>query len=81
MKDIATPVEDQTAAKEKSAQPSIPLTGQEYLESLNDGREVWIYGEKVKDVTKHPAFRNSCRMIARLYDALHDPAKKGVLTM
>lgn len=74
MKDIATPVEDQTAVKERSAQPSIPLTGQEYLESLNDGREVWIYGEKVKDVTKHPAFRNSCRMIARLYDALHDPA-------
>ena len=81
MKDIATPVEDQTAVKERSARPSIPLTGQEYLESLNDGREVWIYGEKVKDVTKHPAFRNSCRMIARLYDALHDPAKKEVLTM
>jgi hypothetical protein len=57
MKDISTAVEDQTAVKERSAQPSIPLTGQEYLESLNDGREVWIYGEKVKDVTKHPAFR------------------------
>ena len=52
MKEIATAVEDQTA-KERSAQPSIPLTGQEYLASLNDGREVWIYGEKVKDVTKH----------------------------
>ncbi|MBV8350702.1 MAG: Pyoverdin chromophore biosynthetic protein pvcC, partial [Verrucomicrobia bacterium] len=54
----------------KSQKASVPLTGREYLESLNDGREVWIYGEKVKDVTKHPAFRNSCRMIARLYDAL-----------
>src|ERR1700747_76406 len=61
--------------------PSIPLTGTEYLESLNDGREVWIYGEKVKDVTKHPAFRNSCRMIARLYDSLHDPTKNDLLTM
>ena len=40
------------------------MTGQEYLESLNDGREIWIYGEKVKNVTTHPAFRNSCRMIA-----------------
>ena len=57
------------------------MTGREYLESLNDGREIWIYGEKVKDVTKHPAFRNSCRMIARLYDALHDPLKKDILTM
>jgi 4-hydroxyphenylacetate 3-monooxygenase len=29
-----------------------PFTGQEYLESLRDGREVYIYGERVKDVTK-----------------------------
>ncbi len=57
-----------------------PLTGAEYLESLRDGREVWIYGERVKDVTQHPAFRNTARMMARLYDALHDPAKRGVLT-
>ena len=57
-----------------------PFTGQEYLESLRDGREIWIYGERVKDVTTHPAFRNTVRMIARLYDALHDPAKKDVLT-
>jgi 4-hydroxyphenylacetate 3-hydroxylase N terminal len=41
---------------------AVPLTGNASLESLNDGREVWIYGEKVKDVTKHPAFRNSCRI-------------------
>src|SRR5436853_3997290 len=57
-----------------------PFTGAEYLESLRDGREVYIYGERVKDITTHPAFRNSARMIARLYDALHDPAKKDVLT-
>jgi 4-hydroxyphenylacetate 3-monooxygenase len=58
-----------------------PYTGAEYLESLRDGREIWIYGEKVKDVTTHPAFRNTARMLARLYDALHDPAKKDVLTI
>src|SRR5690349_2997067 len=57
-----------------------PFTGQEYLESLRDGREVYIQGERVKDVTAHPAFRNSARSIARLYDALHDPAGQGVLT-
>jgi len=57
-----------------------PMTGQEYLESLRDGREIWIYGERVKDVTTHPAFRNTARMIARLYDALHDPALQDVLT-
>lgn len=58
-----------------------PFTGAEYLESLRDDREVWIYGERVKDVTTHPAFRTNARMIARLYDDLHDPARSGALTM
>jgi 4-hydroxyphenylacetate 3-monooxygenase len=56
------------------------LDSAEYLESLRDGREVYIYGERVSDVTAHPAFRNSCRSIARLYGALHDPKYKEVLT-
>jgi paerucumarin biosynthesis protein PvcC len=55
------------------------LTGAEYLESVRDGREVWIDGERVGDVTAHPAFRNSARSIARLYDALHDPEQREVL--
>ncbi|MCZ6738900.1 MAG: Pyoverdin chromophore biosynthetic protein pvcC, partial [Actinobacteria bacterium] len=55
------------------------LTGDQYLESLRDGRSVYIDGERVKDVTKHPAFRNSARSIARLYDAMHDPDQKDVL--
>jgi 4-hydroxyphenylacetate 3-monooxygenase len=58
-----------------------PLTGAEYLDSVRDGREIWIYGERVKDVTTHPAFRNTVRMIARMYDALHDPARAAILTM
>jgi 4-hydroxyphenylacetate 3-monooxygenase len=57
-----------------------PFTGKEFLESLRGPREVWIYGERVKDVTAHPAFRNPARMLARLYDALHDPAQREVLT-
>jgi 4-hydroxyphenylacetate 3-monooxygenase len=57
-----------------------PFTGAEYLESLRGPREIWIYGEQVKDLTTHPAFRNAARMIARLYDALHDPAHHAVLT-
>jgi len=56
-----------------------PLTGDEYLESLRDGRRVYFRGEWVKDVTTHPAFRNAARSVARLYDALHDPATHDVL--
>jgi aromatic ring hydroxylase len=58
-----------------------PMTGAEYLASLDDGREIYIYGERVAKVTEHPAFRNTARMIARLYDALHDPAKQGRLLL
>ena len=58
-----------------------PMTGDEYLESLRDGREIYIYGERVKDVTTHPAFRNTARMVARLYDALHDPETQDTLTV
>ena len=31
-------------------------------------------------MTTHPAFRNAARTMARLYDALHDPAKRDALT-
>ena len=50
-----------------------PMTAEEYIEELDDGREVYIYGERVKKVTEHPAFRNTARMTARLFDALHNP--------
>src|SRR5947208_4629478 len=66
--------EDVIAAKGR------PFTGAEYLASLRDGRDVFIYGERVEDVTAHPAFRNAARSIARLYDALHDPKSQPVLT-
>jgi 4-hydroxyphenylacetate 3-monooxygenase len=57
-----------------------PLTGQEYLDSIRDGRSVYINGERVEDVTTHPAFRNSARMIARMYDTLHDEsASKAIV--
>src|SRR3712207_3746856 len=57
-----------------------PMTGAEYLDSLRDEREVWIYGERVRDVTRHPAFRNQARMVARMYDALHQPETQAALT-
>jgi 4-hydroxyphenylacetate 3-monooxygenase len=55
-------------------------TGAEYLESLRDGREVWYDGERVADVTAHPAFRGSARSIAHLYDMTHDECTRETLT-
>ncbi len=57
-----------------------PYTGDEYLASIRDGREIWAYGERVDDVTTHPAFRNAARMVARMYDKLHDPQYSDVMT-
>jgi len=43
-------------------------TGADHLASLRDGREVYIDGERVEDVTAHPAFRNATQAAAALYD-------------
>lgn len=55
-------------------------TGAEYLQSLRDGRQVFLDGEPVKDVTAHPAFREAARSIARLYDIAADPANRELMT-
>ncbi|MCB5363835.1 4-hydroxyphenylacetate 3-monooxygenase, oxygenase component [Pusillimonas sp. CC-YST705] len=60
---------------------SRPFAGEEYLESLRDGREIYIYGERVGDITTHPAFRNAAASMAKLYDALHDPASHDELCL
>ena len=41
----------------------------DYLASLRDGRAIFLDGERVDDVTKHPAFAESVRRIAERYDA------------
>jgi aromatic ring hydroxylase len=43
-------------------------TGDQHLESLRDGRTVYIGKEKVTDVTAHLAFRNAARSMAAIYD-------------
>ena len=46
-------------------------TGDEYRESIRDGREVWMSGERVKDVTTHPAFKPAVDARALIYDLQH----------
>ncbi len=47
--------------------------GEQYRDSIRDGRQVWINGERVKDVTAHPMFRPLVDVRARIYDMQHDP--------
>ena len=44
------------------------MTGERYVESLRDGREVWFDGQRVDDVTTHPAFRDMVHALADVYD-------------
>ncbi|MBT4106474.1 MAG: 4-hydroxyphenylacetate 3-hydroxylase [Proteobacteria bacterium] len=49
-------------------------TGDEYRDSIRDGREVFINGEKVPDVTTHPMFKPLVDIRARIYDMQHKAA-------
>jgi 4-hydroxyphenylacetate 3-monooxygenase len=55
-------------------------TGSDYLRSLNDGRQVFVDGECVKDVAAHRAFREAARSIARLYDIAAEPDLRERMT-
>jgi 4-hydroxyphenylacetate 3-monooxygenase oxygenase component len=44
-----------------------------FLESLRDEREVWLEGQRVKDVTTHPRLRGAALTIAELYAMQHRP--------
>ncbi|MGE0036741.1 MAG: 4-hydroxyphenylacetate 3-hydroxylase family protein [Xanthobacteraceae bacterium] len=55
-------------------------TGAEHIKSLKDGRTVYIDGKLVPDVTEHPAFRNSVRSAAALYDFQARPENVELMT-
>ncbi|MGH3094450.1 MAG: 4-hydroxyphenylacetate 3-hydroxylase family protein [Streptosporangiales bacterium] len=49
-------------------------TGGDYLAALSDDREIYVDGERVEDVVKHPAFAPITATVADLYDLAADPA-------
>src|SRR5713226_2198432 len=56
-------------------------TGQEYITGLKERpREVWIDGQRVQDVTTHPALRNGVKSVAALYDMQNDPELREEMT-
>jgi 4-hydroxyphenylacetate 3-monooxygenase len=55
-------------------------TGKQHSESLRDGRVVYIGGDRVDDVTAHPAFRHAAETVAALYDMKADPANRDVMS-
>jgi len=56
-------------------------TGAEYKDSIRDGREVFVNGEKVRDVTVHPQFKPLVDIRARIYDRAHEPETAAVMAV
>ncbi|GHJ38960.1 4-hydroxyphenylacetate 3-hydroxylase family protein [Streptomyces sp. TS71-3] len=64
-----------------AVEPHGALNGARYLASLDDGRNVWLDGERIKNVVDHPAFTGSVREMARLLDLQHHPGHRDLLTV
>jgi aromatic ring hydroxylase len=52
---------------------------EQYIESLRDGREVYIHGERVDDITKHPSLRKAIDHGAIDYEVDKRPELRDLL--
>ena len=56
------------------------MSGKEYLQSIRDGRTLYVGRERITDQTRHPAFAGGARTYALLYDMKADPALRDLMT-
>lgn len=54
--------------------------GKQYKDSLKDNRCIYINGERVQDVTTHPAFSGIVESFSQLYDIAANPANQMTYT-
>src|ERR1700733_2982866 len=55
-------------------------TGAQYLDSIRDSREVYIDGERVRDIAQHPMLKPLIDIRARIYDMQHEAETRALLT-
>ena len=55
-------------------------TGEQYLDSIRDGRRVLCAGEMIDDLTTHPKTRGYAQAVAEYYDMHHDPQYADAMT-
>src|ERR1700754_1050933 len=51
------------------------LTGSDYLKSLDDGRQTFFEGERVRDIADHPVLGTAAKWVSTSYDDFFDPAE------
>ena len=54
------------------------MTGQQYKKSLDDNRETYFEGERVRDIVKHPVLGECVSRIAEGYDKFYSPEPGAV---
>ena len=55
-------------------------SGQQHLDSLRDGRTIYIDGKRVEDVTTDKAFRNVATSVGALYDFANAPERRDLMS-
>ncbi|CAH1655154.1 4-hydroxyphenylacetate 3-monooxygenase [Hyphomicrobiales bacterium] len=55
-------------------------SGKEYLDSIRDGRTIYVGRERIEDVTVHPAFRDAAGTYAALFDFKAAPENRDVMS-
>jgi 4-hydroxybutyryl-CoA dehydratase / vinylacetyl-CoA-Delta-isomerase len=53
------------------------ITGEQYRESIRDGRRTYIEGRRIEDLVTDPATRVAVDTVAYGYDHFYDPAEEG----
>jgi len=54
-------------------------TGEQYRDSIRDSREVYVNGERVRDLVRHPMFKPLIDVRARIYDMQHEAPTRALL--
>jgi 4-hydroxyphenylacetate 3-monooxygenase len=55
-------------------------TGKQFLEGLRDDRQIFMDGERIKDVTNDRRLAGAAQSLAELFDMQHDPALHAQMT-
>jgi aromatic ring hydroxylase len=56
-------------------------TPEQYVKSLNDGRVIFLDGEQIPDITKHPAMKGAIARRALSYVLANDPEWRDLFTV
>jgi 4-hydroxyphenylacetate 3-monooxygenase len=55
-------------------------TGKQFLAALKDDRQVFVDGERIRDIARDPRTAGAAQTLAELYDMQHDPALAGQMS-